>query len=86
MGKLRLTWFVVIATLRDFKNRLTKKEQKKEEFNLTRYHDPLNFIELDNPEFIQLLRDLVDGRCLLCRCLVLIYISSNIFNKFNAGE
>ena len=56
-GKLRFTWFVVIATLRDLKNRLTKKEQKKEEINLNRYNALLNFVELDNLEFIQLLWD-----------------------------
>ena len=85
-GKLRFTWFVVIATLRDLNKQTDQKRTKKQKITLTRYNDPLNFIELDNPEFIQLLRDLVNGRCLLCHRLVLLYISHNIFNKFNAGE
>ena len=55
-GKLRLTWFVVFATLRDLKKQTDqKKDQEKEEINFIRYNDFLNFIGLDNLQFIQLL-------------------------------
>ena len=83
-GKLRLTWFVVIATLRDLKKQIDQKKHKKGEINFTRYNNLLNFVDLDNSVFIQLLWDLVNGRWLLCMRPVLLYIRYNLFNRFNA--
>ena len=57
-GKFRLTWFVVIATLRDLnKQSDLKSEQKREEINLNVCNDLFDFKELGNSEFIQLLWD-----------------------------
>ena len=85
-GKLRFTWFLVIATLRDLKKQTDQKRTEKRGVSLTSYNDFLNFAELDNPEFIQLLRDQGNRRYLLCCRPVLFYINYNIFNKFNANE
>ena len=44
-GKLRFTWFVVIATLRDFNKQTDPKKQNKEEISLNRCHVLLNIVE-----------------------------------------
>ena len=44
-GKLRFTWFVVIATLRDFNKQTDPKKQNKEEISLNRCHVLLNVVE-----------------------------------------
>ena len=86
MGKIKIYMVRSNCHAERFKKIDWLKKKKNHETKYTRYNDPLNFMELDNTKFIQLLRDLVNGRCVLYRRLDLFYISYDIFNKFNVGE